>query len=142
LSDEQADHLAEHIDFVRGDSDARIDGPEVFSLHVTGPDAIQIKLWCAIHLLAGDKSLFICEFELEDDNKFPLSPACDRSEPLETFDSNPTHEEILESTMSSSKPLRVLRSARKRRGDAAAMEVCCFHFGRWEGVDMMHCMEY
>ncbi|KAI5849798.1 hypothetical protein BZA05DRAFT_77452 [Tricharina praecox] len=123
LSDEQADHLAEHIEFVRDDSDARLDGPEVFSLNVTGPDAIQIKLWCAIHLPAGDKSLFICEFELEDDSLFPLSLASDSSEPSETLDSKPTHEELLESTMSSSRPLRVLRSARKRRGDAAAMEV-------------------
>ncbi|KAF3186849.1 Light-sensor Protein kinase [Orbilia oligospora] len=126
LSDEQAENLLDHIDFTReGADDLAQNGPEVFSLIVTGRDALQIKLWCAAHIATHDPSLIICEFELEDDQIFPIAAADDeRPPPAEnTLDSDPTEEELLESTTSLSKPLRVLRHARRRRGEAAAMEV-------------------
>lgn len=69
----------------------------------------------------------VCELELEDDHLFPLfSPAEEDGNPLPPEDilgSNPTEQELLESRMSMSKPLRILRRVRKRRGQAAAMEV-------------------
>ncbi|RAL67236.1 hypothetical protein DID88_008007 [Monilinia fructigena] len=69
--------------------------------------------------------MIICEFELDDDPTYPLVPEHeDTPEPPEdTLNSNPTKEEFDESTVNSSKPLRVLRNARKRKGEAAAMEV-------------------
>ncbi|KAF3921981.1 Bacteriophytochrome [Dactylellina cionopaga] len=126
LSDEQAENLLDHIDFTRdGADDLAQNGPEVFSLIITGADALQIKLWCATHIAAHDPTLVICEFELEDDQLFPIAAADDEQPPpLEnTLNNSPTEEEVLESTTSLSKPLRVLRHARRRRGEAAAMEV-------------------
>jgi light-regulated signal transduction histidine kinase (bacteriophytochrome) len=43
--------------------------------------------------------------------------------PEDTLQCKPTAEEFAESTVISSKPLRVLRNARRRRGEAAVMEV-------------------
>jgi hypothetical protein len=136
LPEEQAQNLAEHLDFVQEehDDESQADGPEVLSFVVTGPDAVQIKLWCALHLSESNKDLLICEFELENDAKYPLAPPTDETTvPTDTLSSNPTPEEYLESTMNSSRPLRLLRSVRRRRGDAAAMEVCgSFVCGRLE----------
>ncbi|KAK6539077.1 Light-sensor Protein kinase, variant 2 [Orbilia ellipsospora] len=126
LSDEQAENLLDHIDFTReGADDLAQNGPEVFSLIITGPDALQIKLWCATHIATHDPTLVICEFEREDDELFPIAAGDDEQPPPpeNTLDSEPTEEELLESTTSLSKPLRVLRHARRRRGEAAAMEV-------------------
>ncbi|EPS41541.1 hypothetical protein H072_4535 [Dactylellina haptotyla CBS 200.50] len=126
LSDEQAENLLDHLDFTReGTDDLAQNGPEVFSLIITGRDALQIKLWCAAHVANHDRTLVICEFELEDDQVFPIAAADDEQPPPpeNTLDSEPTEEELLESTTSLSKPLRVLRHARRRRGEAAAMEV-------------------
>ncbi|KAK6351286.1 Light-sensor Protein kinase [Orbilia javanica] len=126
LSDEQAENLLDHIDFTReGVDDLTQNGPEVFPIIVTGRDALQIKLWCATHIASHDPTLIICEFELEDDQIFPIAAGDDEQPPPaeNTIDSDPTEEELLESTTSLSKPLRVLRHARRRRGEAAAMEV-------------------
>ncbi|KAF3925453.1 Bacteriophytochrome [Orbilia brochopaga] len=125
ISDEQAENLLDHIDFTRGGHEELAqNGPEVFLLILTGPDALQIKLWCATHIDSTDSSLVICEFELEDDHLFPVAAGDDEQpSPAEsTLDSDPTEEELLESTTSLSKPLRVLRHARRRPGAAAAME--------------------
>lgn len=123
LSDEQGSDLIDHLDFVR-DNNLEMDGPEVFSFIVTGPDALQIRLWCAVHLPNDNPDLFVCEFELENDHLYPLNPVYNPpTEPEETLASNPTHEEMVESTMSTSRPLRISRSSRHRRGEAAAMEV-------------------
>lgn len=84
------------------------------------------KLWCAIHNNPANPDVIICEFELEEDPEFPLVPqhASETPEPAEdTLNSQPTEEELKESTEAQNKPLRILRSARKRRGEAAAMEV-------------------
>ena len=114
----------EHLEFVRGETNPQHTGPEVFSLIVTGPDSTPIRMWCAVHLLDDHIGLYICEFELEFDEKNPLVPPVDEfASPTETLDFTPTHEELMESTISTSRPLRVLRAGRRRRGDAAAMEV-------------------
>lgn len=127
LSDEQADNLLDHIDFIKDeDSDVIANGPEVFtmSIKVAGVSRTR-KLWCAMHTNQANPGLIICEFELEDDPLYPLVPSNELTPelPEDTLASNPTEEELLESTEIKSKPLRVLRSARKRKGEAAAMEV-------------------
>jgi light-regulated signal transduction histidine kinase (bacteriophytochrome) len=127
LSEEQADNLLDHIDFIKDeDSDVVTNGPEVFTLGIKVHGAARTrKLWCAMHVTDANPGLIICEFELEDDPLFPLVPPNDMTPdlPEDTLSSEPTEDEFLESTEIKSKPLRVLRSARKRKGEAAAMEV-------------------
>jgi len=126
LTEDQADNLLDHIDFIRDeDADVVTNGPEVFTLSVRTLSKKNIKLWCAMHVNERNSNLIICEFELEDDPVNPLIPPGDHTPepPEDTLDSQPTEEEYTESTHNYSKPLRVLRSARKRRGEAAAMEV-------------------
>ena len=126
LSDEQTENLLDHVDFIRDeDADLAVNGPEVFILSVRTPSKRSQKFWCALHINPSRPDLIICELELEDDQEFPLVPAGSSTpEPPEnTLQSEPTEEELAESTTNSSKPLRILRSARKRKGEAAAMEV-------------------
>ncbi|KAF4419217.1 Cyanobacterial phytochrome B [Colletotrichum fructicola] len=126
LTEEQQDNLLDHIDFIRDeDADPAINGPEVFSLSIRPPRRKSVKLWCAIHINPAHPDLIICEFEIDDDHQFPLRPPEEATPntPEDTLQSNPTMEELAESTEILSKPLRVLRSARKRRGDAGAMQV-------------------
>lgn len=126
LSEEQADNLLDHIDFIRDeDADPSVNGPEVFSMSIRPPKKRTAKLWCAIHIHPAHPELIICEFELDDDHDFPLRPDDERTpdQPEDTLRGNPTMEELAESTEITSKPLRVLRSARKRRGEAGAMQV-------------------
>lgn len=127
LSEEQADNLLDHIDFIKDEeSDVLTNGPEVFTMSIKVPGVSRTrKLWCAVHINDTNPGLIICEFELEDDPKFPLVPPNEMTPelPEDTLSSNPTEEEFLESTEIKSRPLRVLRSARKRKGEAAAMEV-------------------
>ena len=127
LSEEQADNLLDHIDFIKDEEvDVGTNGPEVFTMSVKAPGSPRArKLWCAMHTNHANPGLIICEFELEDDQLFPLVPPNDTTPelPEDTLSSNPTEQEFLESTQIGSRPLRVLRSARKRKGEAAAMEV-------------------
>jgi light-regulated signal transduction histidine kinase (bacteriophytochrome) len=127
LSEEQADNLLDHLDFIRDQDAADIssNGPEVFMLSIRPPNTRTLKLWCALHINDANRGLVICEFELEDDNVNPLVPGGETTPelPADTLDSNPTPEELAESTIAASKPLRILRSARKKKGEAAAMEV-------------------
>ncbi|KAG0640812.1 hypothetical protein HOY80DRAFT_1008851 [Tuber brumale] len=127
ISEEQAENLYEHLDFVRDyDSDSVHPGPHVFPIAITSSNSIEIKLWCAIHIAEKNPDLLICEFELEDDHIYPLfSPAEEETPPPpeDTLNSNPSEQDLLESTLSASRPLRVLRHARKRKGQAAIMEV-------------------
>ncbi|KAI9847505.1 MAG: Light-sensor Protein kinase [Sclerophora amabilis] len=126
LSEEQADNLLDQIDFIRdGDADPATNGPEVFTLSIRPPKRRGLKLWCAIHINENNPDLVICEFELDDDQMYPLAPVGEGTPepPEDTLNSNPTVEELAESTVNASRPLRVLRSARKRKGEAAAMEV-------------------
>ena len=126
LSDDQTDNLLDHVDFIReDDADPATNGPEVFTLAIRHPKRRTQKLWCAMHVNERNPDLIICEFELEDDQLNPLVPAGEQTPepPEDTLHSDPTPEEYAESTVNASKPLRVLRSARKRKGEAAAMEV-------------------
>ena len=124
LSEEQTDNLLDHVDFVREeDSAPAIHGPEVFTITIRSPTRKLQKLWCAMHSIDNNRGLIICEFELEDDIMNPLVPIGERETPEDTLHSNPTAEDFAESTINMSKPLRVLRNARKRKGEAAAMEV-------------------
>lgn len=126
FTEEQADNLLDHLDFIRDDAaDPAAHGPEVFMLSVRAPGKKKQKLWCAMHVSEANKDLIICEFELEDDAQNPLVPNGESTPepPEDTLGSNPTPEEYAESTVNISKPLRVLRSARKKKGEAAAMEV-------------------
>ena len=126
LSEEQGENLMDQLDFIRDeDCDTATNGPEVFTISIRPPKRRGIKLWCAMHINPENPDLIICEFELEDDIVNPLVPPDESTPepPEDTLNSNPTAEEIAESTVNSSRPLRVLRSARKRKGEAAAMEV-------------------
>ena len=128
LTDEQADNLLDHLDFIRDEEAAapEVNGPEVFMLSIRPPGKRTQKLWCAMHINPQQPTLIICEFELEDDPMNPLVPASQASTPEppeDTLGGSPTPEEYAESTVNLSKPLRVLRSARKKKGEAAAMEV-------------------
>lgn len=127
LTEEQANNLLDHIDFIRDeDADPAVNGPEVFSLSIRPPgNQRSVKLWCAIHLHPMRSDIIICEFEMDDDHVHPLRPADEDipDVPEDTLHSNPTMEELAESTEIMSRPLRVLRSARKRRGEAGAMQV-------------------
>ncbi|GJN71926.1 light-sensor Protein kinase [Purpureocillium lilacinum] len=127
LTEEQQDNLLDHIDFIRDeDADPAVNGPEVLSLSIRPPKSRKsIKLWCAIHINPAHPELIICEFELDDDHMYPLRPVDEMAPdaPHDTLQSNPTLEEIEESTEILSKPLRILRSARKRRGEQGAMQV-------------------
>ena len=126
LSEEQSDNLLDHVDFIRDeDADVVTNGPEVFTMAIRNPQRKNQKLWCAMHINERNSHLIICEFELEDDPINPLIPLNEATPepPEDTLDSRPTEEEFHASTQISSKPLRVLRSARKRKGEAAAMEV-------------------
>ncbi|KAK5163945.1 uncharacterized protein LTR77_010341 [Saxophila tyrrhenica] len=127
LSEEQTDNLLDHVDFIRDeDADVVTNGPEVFTMAIRTPQRKNQKLWCAMHINDSHPNLIICEFELEDDPVNPLVPQEESRTPElpeDTLGSNPTDEEYQDSTQNNSKPLRVLRSARKRKGEAAAMEV-------------------
>ena len=127
FTEDQADNLIDHLDFIRDEAAADVvdNGPEVFMISMRPPHQRTRKLWCAMHICASDREIVICEFEVEDDPVNPLvHPGESTPEPPEdTLGFEPTPEEYAESTTNISKPLRVLRSARKKRGEAAAMEV-------------------
>lgn len=126
LKDDQADTLLDHIDFIRDDSfDPSVDGPELFLLAIRQPTRRSRRFWCAVHLCPTDPSLIICEFELEDDQINPLNVSGHGtpSSPSATLGLAPTPEQLTASTSSINQPIRVLRNARRRKGEAAAMEV-------------------
>lgn len=126
LSEEQSYDLLEYIDFIRGDgSDPAIDEPQALTLVIRSPKLGPRNLWCAIHRNGTNKDLIICELELEDDPVNPLAPPSPSTAepPEDVLHSRPTAEEYAESTIKLSKPLRVMRSARSRKGEAAVMEV-------------------
>lgn len=142
LSEEQTEEFYENLEFVR--SDTKPD-PEVFSLNIIAPDATVIKLWCALSIHKTDKDMVVCEFELEDDSKYPIAPLEDTSPafPTDTLKSNPTPEDIAESTRSVSRPLRILKRARQSRGEIAALNVYRLtsqiqeQFGAAESMDQL-----
>lgn len=126
FTEEQADNLLDHIDFIRDEeADPATNGPDVFSISIRPPQKKSVKLWCAMHINDSHPDLIILEFELEDDQEHPLRPTGELNgdEPEDTLCQDPTMQELTESTEISSRPLRILRSARKKRGEAGAMQV-------------------
>ncbi|KAL3456971.1 hypothetical protein BJX64DRAFT_29329 [Aspergillus heterothallicus] len=126
MSDDQGDNFLDHVDFVRDDAyDPIVDGPEVFMVTVNKPDGGDLRVWCALHIGPATNGLVIAEFELEDDQENPLAPSglITPEIPSNTLDVMPTAEQLAGSTLSINQPLRVLRRARRRKGEAAAMEV-------------------
>ncbi|KAJ5823815.1 CheY-like superfamily [Penicillium robsamsonii] len=125
LSEEQADNLLDHVDFVRDDAhDPSVDGPDVFNISICTAGGESRKFWCATHVSQTQKDMIICEFELEDDRVNPLNvegletPAV----PIDTLGIVPTADQLAGSTINISQPLRVLRNARRRKGEASSME--------------------
>ncbi|OAA70549.1 ATPase-like, ATP-binding domain protein [Cordyceps fumosorosea ARSEF 2679] len=127
MTDDQQDNLLDHVDFIKDeDADPTMNGPEILSISIRHPKIGRaVKLWCAIHINAAHPDLIICEFELDDDVENPLRPRNELTPdvPTDTLESNPSEQAIQESTEILSKPLRILRSARKRRGEQGAMQV-------------------
>lgn len=126
LTEEQEDNLLDHVDFVRDEAcDPKLHGPEVFILSIRMPDGESRKFWCAMHMNKSNPDLIVCEFELEDDQINPLNVGGQTTpeEPLDTLGMEPTPEQLAQSTINVSRPLRVLRNARRKRGEAAAMKV-------------------
>ena len=126
LKDDQVDVLLDHIDFIRDATfDPSVEGPEVFLLSIKMPSQRSCRFWCAIHTSPSNPDLVICEFELEDDQINPLNSSGETTPiaPSATLGSVPTQKQLVDSTSRINKPLRVLRSARRRKGQAAAMEV-------------------
>ncbi len=126
FTEEQAGNLLDHVDFIRDEgTDPATNGPDVFSISLQPTGSRAIKLWCAMHVNPVCPDLIICEFELEDDQQYPLRPPGEPGleGPEDTLYQNPTVEELHESTNIGSKPLRVLRSARRKQGEAGAMQV-------------------
>jgi hypothetical protein len=91
---------------------------DVFQMAITSPQGVQIPLWCAIHISKGTKDLVICEFE-DYSNPFQLGPVQSINSlpeaPIHTLDNELLPDELLKSTTSGSTPLRVLRTARRRK---------------------------
>ncbi|PYI00767.1 sensor histidine kinase/response regulator [Aspergillus sclerotiicarbonarius CBS 121057] len=126
LQEDQTDILLDHIDFIRDDAyDPVADGPEVFILAVNDRFGRPRRFWCAIHVNTAHRDVIICEFELEDDRINPLNATgrTTPTSPTDTLGFEPTADQLASSTVNISQPLRVLRNARRRRGEAAAMEV-------------------
>ncbi|KAF4631150.1 hypothetical protein G7Y89_g6984 [Cudoniella acicularis] len=104
LSQEQADNLLDHVDFIRDEeADPATDGPEAFTLSIRPPRSISRKtpkLWCAMHIHPSYPELIICEFEMNEDQIYPLVPPNEETPepPEDTLHSNPTQEEYTEST--------------------------------------------
>ncbi|KAJ6153581.1 hypothetical protein N7470_006540 [Penicillium chermesinum] len=126
LKEDQADNLLDHVDFVRDDAyDPTVDGPDVFVLVIPTPSGEDRRFWCAAHVSPSQKDLIICELELEEDEKNPLNVEgrATPATPADTLGAVPTAEQFAASMINISQPLRVLRNARRRKGEAAAMEV-------------------
>ncbi|KAJ5982993.1 CheY-like superfamily [Penicillium waksmanii] len=128
LKEDQLASFLEHLDYVRDDSyDLVIDGPEVFLLAIQGPSGVLTRFWCAIHVSQENKDIIICEFELEEDQLNPLNVEDQKlpETPTSALQTNPppTKEQFVNSTISASQSVRSIRDARRRKGEAGAMQV-------------------
>lgn len=128
LKEDQLATFLEHLDYVRDDSyDLIIDGPEVFLLAIRGTSGGFTRFWCATHVSQENKDIIICELELEDDQLNPLNIEDQKlpETPTNTLQTNPppTEEQYFKSTTSASHSVRSIRDARRKKGEAAAMQV-------------------
>ena len=125
LSENQYESFLDHLDFVQEDGDVAGNGPEVFSLSICTPENTELRTWCAMHVNAENHHLVICELELENDRKNPLTPSGGdlNSEPVSsTLDGAPAADDWQASTRSTSKPLRMSRG-KQSSNTQAGMEV-------------------
>ncbi|CAG7920650.1 unnamed protein product [Penicillium olsonii] len=128
LKEDQQAIFLEHLDNVRDDSyDLTIDGPEVFLVAIQGATGNLTRYWCATHVSQENKDIIICEFELEDDQLNPLNIESENlpATPTNTLRTNPppSEEQYFQSTTSASNSVRSIRDARRRKGEAAAIQV-------------------
>lgn len=136
LREEYIATFTEHLDYVRDDGhDVDADGPEVFLLPILLPSGDARRFWCAAHVSQENKDIIICEFELEEDHLNPLNvedqllgsttpgttPTSEA--PTSFLGIKPTPAQFAASTVSSSQSFRALRHARRRKGEAAAMQI-------------------
>ena len=122
--------LRDHISFVREErrEPHDLDGPEVFLLSGNKQAGQGLwTCWCAIHI-APNSDLIVLEFELEKDHLFPLStPLEEQQTDGEKMGMNiepyiPTEEDLIESTTTESKPLRLLHRRQHRPQTNTPME--------------------
>jgi hypothetical protein len=129
LNQDQENTLRDHILFVREEQREPhdLDGPEVFLLSGKNQDGQgSWTCWCAIHI-APNSDLFVLEFELESDHLFPLSTPLGEQTDGEKMGMNvesyaPTQEDLIESTTTESKPLRLLHRRQHRPQTNTPME--------------------
>lgn len=119
LSDEQVDNMLDHIDYVQNGDGPRKDGPEVFQFQIIAPNAVHIKVWCSLHIPEANPELVIAEFELENDDKYPVNngPMDGFTQPDNSLGFIPPEEALTASSTSLHKPLRKLRNSRRRKGE-------------------------
>ncbi|KAJ5638953.1 CheY-like superfamily [Penicillium longicatenatum] len=126
LKSDQTEILLDHVDYVCGNvCDLSLDGPDVFSLSITTGEGDIRRFWCALHVSQAQKNLIICELELVDDEVNPLNNGGIENplSPTDTLGFFPTTEQFAASTINTSQPFRISRNARRRKGEAEAMEV-------------------
>ena len=131
LSEEQENILRDHIAFCRAEQrePRDLDGPEVFQLTGQSQDDQRGEwtCWVALHL-APHTDLIVLEFELEEDNRCPLSTPLDQDymdQVQSTISPQPnqhTQEEFMESTTKESKPLRLLSRGKSKKNTTSPME--------------------
>jgi light-regulated signal transduction histidine kinase (bacteriophytochrome) len=125
LMDDQATSFLDHVQFVcDGAYDPGLDGPEVFSLSVAAANGGACHFWCATHFNQA-QNLVICEFEPQDDKTNPLNVSGTETllDPTSTLGIVPTAEQLAASNINISQPIRVFHNSRRKKGEAASMDV-------------------
>lgn len=126
LSEDCADDLIANIDLVRDeDVDIAANGPEVFPLSIEIEHEHPRKLWCAVHPNPANSGLVICEFELEDDQLYPLVPTHDPEHDLgrDTSRRLSSPKSVSKGAENHSRPFRFIRGVSKRRGATATSRI-------------------
>jgi light-regulated signal transduction histidine kinase (bacteriophytochrome) len=122
---DQADDFMTYVDLVdNGGLDVQANGPEIFRLNIVLDQEGSRNLWCAMHQNRTKSGLVVCEFELENDQFYPL--VSKPSLMTETSKHSPNGSLELEGALRDRtekvQHLRVKRRARKPRGVPAAMQ--------------------
>lgn len=131
FNEEQENILRDHIAFCRAEryEPHDLDGPEVFQLTGQSQDSQRGEwtCWVALHI-APQSDLIVLEFELEEDNLFPLATPLDqeyKDQVRSTISVEPnehTQEDFMESTKNESKPLRLLSRRQTHKNVSSPME--------------------
>ncbi|CEJ54854.1 hypothetical protein PMG11_01143 [Penicillium brasilianum] len=123
---DQAEELLNHVKFAHDNVlNLSVDGPEVFSLAIVTTFGETRRFWCASHIVHARNDLIICELELKNDKINPLNGNGTNNppSPVSTLGYLPTIEQFAASTTVVSQPLRMLRSLRYCKDEAAVVEV-------------------